>query len=298
MQTQMTLSSWMLLLFLSAIWGGSFFFNGVLVRELPTLTIVALRVSLAALFLWGYVFAKGVNVPKDKDLWIALATLGLINNAIPFGLIVYAQASITSGLASVLNATTPLFTILIAGTLLSDERFSGPKILGVAIGFLGVIVMIGTSALQGAEQNLIAQIASLGAAVSYGFAATFGRRFARLGIHPIVVATGQVTCSSLLLWPLAFWIDAPLNLPMPGASVWWSMIGLALFSTSLAYVVYFKLLETVGATNLSMVTFLVPVSAILLGLVFLDESLSTVQLIGMFLIALGLALIDGRLIKR
>lgn len=298
MQTQMTLSSWILLLFLSAIWGGSFFFNGVLVRELPTLTIVALRVSLAALFLWGYVFATGVNVPKDKDLWIALATLGLINNAIPFGLIVYAQASISSGLASVLNATTPLFTILIAGTLLSDERFSGPKILGVAIGFLGVIVMIGTSALQGAEQNLIAQIASLGAAVSYGFAATFGRRFARLGIHPIVVATGQVTCSSLLLWPLAFWIDTPLNLPMPGVSVWWSMIGLALFSTSLAYVVYFKLLETVGATNLSMVTFLVPVSAILLGLVFLDESLSTVQLVGMFLIALGLALIDGRLIKR
>lgn len=294
----MTLSSWILLLFLSAIWGGSFFFNGVLVRELPTLTIVALRVSLAALFLWGYVFATGVNVPKDKDLWIALATLGLINNAIPFGLIVYAQASISSGLASVLNATTPLFTILIAGTLLSDERFSGPKILGVAIGFLGVIVMIGTSALQGAEQNLIAQIASLGAAVSYGFAATFGRRFARLGIHPIVVATGQVTCSSLLLWPLAFWIDTPLNLPMPGVSVWWSMIGLALFSTSLAYVVYFKLLETVGATNLSMVTFLVPVSAILLGLVFLDESLSTVQLVGMFLIALGLALIDGRLIKR
>lgn len=295
---QMSASNWGTLMFLAFIWGGSFFFNGIAVQELPTLTIVALRVTLAAVFLWIYVIAIGLRIPTSLGVWAALAVMGVINNAIPFTFIVYAQTSISSGLASILNATTPLFTILVAGTLLTDERFSLRKIIGVVIGFGGVFVMMGTSAFHGQSDTIIAQCASLVAAVSYGFAATFGRRFARMGVHPILVATGQVTWSSLILWPIAFWIDAPLSLPMPSMSVWWALIGLALVSTSLAYVLYFKLLQSSGATNLSMVTFLVPVSAIILGILFLGEHLTAPQLIGMGLIGLGLLVIDGRIIRR
>lgn len=297
-QLQMTASNWGMLIFLSLIWGGSFFFNGIAVKELPTITIVALRVTLAAAFLWFYATVIGRKAPRSVTVWFALLLMGLINNAIPFSLIVYAQHSITSGLASILNATTPLFTILVAGTFLADERISSRKIIGVLIGFTGVFVMIGASAFHGLDKNIIAQLASLGAAISYGFAATFGRRFARLGVHPIYVATGQTTGAALILWPLAFWVDQPLSLAMPSAAVWWALIGLAVVSTSLAYVLYFKLLEAAGATNLSLVTFLVPVSAIFLGIMFLGEHLTQSQVIGMALIGLGLAVIDGRLIKR
>lgn len=297
-QLQMTASNWGMLIFLSLIWGGSFFFNGIAVKELPTITIVALRVTLAAAFLWFYAISQGHSAPRSIQVWGALFFMGLINNAIPFSLIVFAQQSISSGLASILNATTPLFTILVAGTFLTDERISTRKVLGVIVGFLGVFVMIGPSALDGHDSNLIAELASLGAAISYGFAATFGRRFARLGVHPIYVATGQTTAASAILWPLAFWVDSPLVLDMPSATVWWALIGLALVSTSLAYVLYFKLLQSAGATNLSLVTFLVPVSAIFLGIMFLGEHLTQSQVIGMALIGLGLTVIDGRLIKR
>jgi drug/metabolite transporter (DMT)-like permease len=295
---RMSSFDWVMLLSLSLIWGGSFFLNAVILTELPTLTLVAARVSLAAIALWGFAAITGRLRGLTPAVWAAFAVMGFLNNAIPFTFIVHAQTSISSGLASILNATTPLFTILVAGVFLSDERFSVLRLAGVAIGLFGVVVMIGTDALDGIGSSVWAQMFSLGAAVSYGFASVFGRRFRRLGIDPIQVAMGQVTMSSLMLWPVAIVLDRPFDLAMPSVTVWGALGVLSVICTACAYILYFKVLERAGATNISMVTFLVPVSAILLGILFLGETLHISHVIGMLLIGLGLIVIDGRMFSR
>jgi len=295
---RMSSFDWVMLLSLSLIWGGSFFLNAVILTELPTLTLVAARVSLAAIALWGFAAITGRLRGLTPAVWAAFAVMGFLNNAIPFTFIVHAQTSISSGLASILNATTPLFTILVAGVFLSDERFSVMRLAGVAIGLFGVVVMIGTDALDGIGISVWAQMFSLGAAVSYGFASVFGRRFRRLGIDPIQVAMGQVTMSSLMLWPVAIVLDRPFDLAMPSVTVWGALGVLSVICTACAYILYFKVLERAGATNISMVTFLVPVSAILLGILFLGETLHISHVIGMLLIGLGLIVIDGRMFSR
>jgi len=295
---RMSSFDWVMLLSLSLIWGGSFFLNAVILTELPTLTLVAARVSLAAIALWGFAAITGRLRGLAPAVWAAFAVMGFLNNAIPFTFIVHAQTSISSGLASILNATTPLFTILVAGVFLSDERFSVMRLAGVAIGLFGVVVMIGTDALDGIGSSVWAQMFSLGAAVSYGFASVFGRRFRRLGIDPIQVAMGQVTMSSLMLWPVAIVLDRPFDLAMPSVTVWGALGVLSVICTACAYILYFKVLERAGATNISMVTFLVPVSAILLGILFLGETLHISHVIGMLLIGLGLIVIDGRMFSR
>lgn len=288
---------WAMLLLLSVLWGGSFFFVGVAVRDLPTLTIVVLRVGLATLVLWGVIAVLRRPLPRNPHAWIASLGMGVLNNVIPFGLIVWGQQTIASGLASILNATTPLFTVAVAGLLLSDERINGRKLMGVAAGFTGVVVMIGPGALSGLGTDGLAQIACLGGALSYAFAGVFGRRFKRLGADPIVVAAGQVTGSTLVLAPLALVIDRPWALSMPSPSTWAAIVGLAVLSTALAYILYFQILQRAGATNLLLVTFLIPVSAIALGVLVLGERLSGPEIAGMALIGAGLLAIDGRVLN-
>lgn len=289
---------WAMLLTLSGLWGGSFFFVGIAVSALPTLSIVVLRVGLAAAVLWIVVLMTGRRLPRRKTIWLAFFQMGLLNNVIPFGLIVWGQRTIASGQASILNATTPLFTVMVAGLLLSDERVNGRKLIGVVIGFCGVTLMIGLDALSGLSSNVVAQIAILGAALSYACASVFGRRFKRFGIDPILTAAGQVTASTILLTPMALIVDRPWTLPMPSRLTWAAILGLAVLSTAIAYILYFRILERAGATNLSLVTFLIPVSAILLGTLFLGERLGWVGAMGMMLIAVGLVTIDGRLMDR
>lgn len=286
---------WSLLLLLSVVWGGSFFFVGVAVEALPPLTIVALRVSLAALALLLVVHYTGVRMVGEASIWVAFIFLGLLNNVLPFTLIVWGQTHIGSGLASILNATTPIFTLLAAHFLTRDEKLTHSKLIGVFIGFGGVVIMLGDEIREGINESFFAQLAILGAAVSYAFAAIFGRRFARLGIKPIVIATGQVTASSVFLIPLALFFDRPFTLPMPGVEIWLAISGLGLISTAFAYILYFRILATAGATNLLLVTLLIPVSAILLGTVVLGEQLVIKQFAGMALISIGLLSIDGRL---
>ena len=289
---------WVMLITLATVWGGSFLFNAILVAELPVITIVAIRVTVAALALWGFARVTGRKIPTTPQVWGALLILGVLNNAIPFSLIVQGQTQITSGLASILNATTPLFTILVAGFFLTDERFSILRVLGVIVGFSGVILMVGPEALGGLEADFWAQLCALGAALSYGFASVFGRRFRELKVDPVMVATGQVTMSSLVLWPIALWIDGPQDILGLSFNAAASMFGLAVLCTSFAYIVYFLILERAGATNISLVTFLVPISAIILGVLVLGESIFIKEIIGMTLIGLGLAIIDGRLFQR
>ena len=292
----MSTKDWSMLLLLSCLWGGSFFFIGVAVTELPPLTIVTLRVGLAAIILWIFFLVSGQEIPKSLKLWRTFFVLGLLGNAIPFSLIVWGQTHITSGLASIINATTPLFTILIAGTLLSDERITGGKLIGVALGILGVAVLIiGPSRMIEITSDTTAQLAVVGAAISYGFATVYGRRFKAMGISPLTTVIGQVTTATVILLPLALIVERPDQLSNPSIQVWFAVFSLAAFSTVLAYILFFRILSSAGATNVVLVTFLVPITASLLGWLVLDEQLYIEHFIGMAFIGLGLASIDGRL---
>jgi drug/metabolite transporter (DMT)-like permease len=289
---------WSMLLALSILWGGSFFFVGVAVKALPPFTIVLLRVAIAAAALQLVLRATGKAMPWDRKTWLAFFGMGLLNNAIPFSLIVWGQTHIASGLASILNATTPLFTVLVAHVLTADERLSRGRIVGVLLGLAGVIALIGPQALTGLGKDVMAQFAILGAAISYAFAGIFGRRFKRMGVPPLATAAGQVTASSALLFPVALIVDRPWTLSVPELPVWAAILGVALLATALAYILFFRILASAGAVNLMLVTFLIPVSAILLGSAFLGETLATMDFAGMALIGMGLAAIDGRLAVR
>ncbi|MFK0384461.1 DMT family transporter [Agrobacterium sp. NPDC090273] len=295
---QMDAKEWGMLVALSLLWGGSFFFIGIAVKELPPVTIVTLRVFLAAIALLIVCRVMGLHLPRQGAVWRAFFGMGLLNNIIPFCLIVWGQTHIASGLASVLNATTPLFTVIVAHFLTTDEKMTGNKLAGVLIGFAGVATMIGSTAFAGATSGFWGQIAILGAAISYAFASIFGRRFKAMGVPPLMTATGQISSSTLMLIPLALLIDKPWTLTMPGLETWGALVGIALLSTALAYLIFFRILATAGATNLALVTFLIPVSAILLGSMFLGERLEPKHFAGMAMIAAGLAAIDGRLLRR
>ncbi|MES5043997.1 DMT family transporter [Rhizobium nepotum] len=297
-QKQMDAGEWGMLVALSLLWGGSFFFIGIAVKELPPVTIVALRVSLAATALLIVCRIMGLHLPREGAVWRAFFGMGLLNNIIPFCLIVWGQTHIASGLASILNATTPLFTVIVAHFLTTDEKMTSNKLAGVLIGFVGVATMIGPAAFGGAASNLWGQLAILGAAISYSFAGIFGRRFKAMGVPPLMTATGQISSSTLMLIPAALLIDKPWTLAMPSLGTWGALVGIALLSTALAYLIFFRILATAGATNLALVTFLIPVSAILLGSLILGEQLEVKHFAGMAMIAAGLAAIDGRLFRR
>lgn len=294
----MSPAQWAMLITLSIVFGGSFFFNGVIVRDLPPLTIVFFRVALAAVALHLYLRATGRALPWSGAVWRMFFAMGALNNVIPFTLIVYGQTQIASGVASILNAMTPLFTVVVAHCWTDDEKLSGPRIAGVFAGLGGVAVMMGGATLGGGWGTVAAYLACLGAALAYGFAAVYGRRFREAAIDPLAVATGQVTASSVLMLPLMLAVDRPWTLAMPEVDSVLALVGLAIVSTAFAYLLYFRILSGAGATNLSLVTFLVPVSAILLGIAFLDEVLLPRHMIGMALIGVGLALVDGRLFRR
>ena len=289
---------WAMLLLLSFLWGGSFFFISVAVSELPPFTLVTMRVGLAAVTLWLVLLVSGYPIPKSPEVWRAFVMMGLLGNALPFSLIAWGQTHIGAGLASIINATTPIFTILIAGAFLSDEHITPRKMLGVTAGLAGVIVLIGPSALLELGTNTMAQLAVIGAAVSYSCATVFGRRFKAMGISPLDTAVGQVTASTIILLPVVWFIDKPLQLANPSLQVWLAVLALAIFSTAFAYILFFRILSSSGATNVVLVTFLAPVTASLLGWLMLDEQLQAKHFIGMGCIGLGLAIIHGRLWAR
>jgi drug/metabolite transporter (DMT)-like permease len=293
----MTPLEWGLLVALSVLWGGSFFFNGIAVKELPTFTVVTSRVALAAVILLAALRLGGTRMRTAPGLWAAFFAMGLLNNAIPFSLIVWGQSHIASGLAAILNATTPLFTVIVA-SLTAHEKLTAGRAAGVVVGLIGVAVMTGADALRALGADVAAQLACLAAALSYAFAGVFGRRFRTMGVTAMETAAGQLTASSVVLLPVTLVLDKPWTLAAPSVAAIAALIGLAALSTALAYVLYFRILATAGATNLLLVTFLIPVSAIILGIAFLDEVLRPKHLLGMALIGCGLAAIDGRLWNR
>lgn len=289
---------WLMLLALSMIWGGSFLFAKLAVSAIPPFGVVAGRVAIASLCLAITLAALGVGFPRSAATWRAFFGMGLLNNVIPFSLIFWGQTTIGAGMASILNATTPLFTVLAAHGLTGDERLTWNRIVGVLVGFTGVAMMIGPELLEGLGSNAAAQIACLGGAVSYAFAGLFGRRFARMGVPPLHAAFGQLTASSLIVVPLLLAFGKPWTWTMPGAAALGALVALAVLCTAFAYVLFFSILGSAGATNISLVTFLIPPSAILLGAVFLGERLGWTDFAGMGLIVIGLAAIDPRVATR
>jgi drug/metabolite transporter (DMT)-like permease len=284
---------WALLLILSILWGGSFFFTKVALAEIPPLSLVLGRAGLAAVTLVTVLHLTGYRFRGGIAAWRRYLVMGTLNNLIPFTLLFWAQTHIASGLASILNATTPLFTALLAHVLTSDERLGVGKAAGILIGFSGAVVMIGPEVLGGLGAHALAEIAAVLAAVSYACAGIYGRRFK--GEPPIVTAAGQLTCTALTMLPIALFVDRPWQLASPHAHIWGALAGLVLLSTALGYILYFRILATAGATNLLLVTFLIPVSALLLGVLILGEGLARGEIAGMLLIFGGLALIDGRI---
>lgn len=293
-RTVMNRGDWLILGILAVIWGGAFFFIGVAVRHVPPLTYVWLRLTIAAAAMWFYLYVKGQKLGLPRQVWVSILLLALLNNALPFTLFGWGQTHIASGLASILNATTPIWGVVVAHFLTHDERMTPRKIAGVLLGFGGVATMIGPSLLASLGTSALAQVACVTASLCYALAAVWARRFRRMGVSPLSVTTGQLTAGALMMLPLSILVDQPWTHPFPPLTAWGAIVALALFCTAFGYVLYFRLIETSGATNALLVTLLVPPVAIVLGALFLNETLAVQDFLGLGLIALGLAAIDGR----
>jgi drug/metabolite transporter (DMT)-like permease len=295
-QKTMSARDWGQLLLLGAIWGGSFFFARIAVGEIQPLVLVLFRVAIAAAALHVYLAAHGPSFRLALPYAGSFFVLALLNNVIPFSLIFLGQTELGAGLAAVLNATTPFWTVILANAMTVDEKLSWNKIAGVLLGIAGTAVMIGPGLIAGLGGPVWAKFALVGASLSYAFALIFARRFKAL--PPPVVATGQLTASTIIMIPVVLAVYGSSGLFDASLPVWSAVLALALLSTAFAYILYFNLISSAGATNASLVTLIVPVSATLLGIAFLGERMDIIEAIGMALIALGLVTIDGRLFRR
>ncbi len=285
---------WSLLGLLSVLWGGSFFFNGVVLRELPPLTLVFLRVALASIILLPLLPLYRIGFPKGISGWKTFFAIGLLNNVLPFSLIVLGQTYIASGLASILNATTPLFTIMVMAAA-GEEQLQTRRIAGIIAGLVGVIILHGAGH-QLATGQAIGIMLCLAAAFSYGLSALLARRLLS-NSPPLGTATFQLLASTAMMVVVAAVFERPWQLPMPGTATWLAVFGLAALSTALAYIVFFQILRRSGATNVMLVTLLIPVTAILLGYLVLGETISLREIIGALVIGNALLLIDGRVLN-
>ncbi len=293
----MSALDWGKLLLLGGIWGGSFFFARIAVAEMHPLTLVLFRVAIAAAALHVYLLARGPSFRLALPMAGSFFLLGLINNVLPFSLIFAGQTQMGAGLASVLNATTPFWTVLVANALTTDEKVTWNKAAGILLGIVGVAVMVGPGVIASLGGPVWAKLAMIGASLSYAFALVFSRRsFAN--VPPVIVATGQLTASTIIMAPVVLLWNGVTGQLAASAPVWAAVFALALVSTAFAYILYFGLVRSAGATNASLVTLIVPVSAILLGLIFLGERLELFEVAGMVLIGLGLVTIDGRIFVR
>jgi drug/metabolite transporter (DMT)-like permease len=289
----MTGFAWLQLLLLGAIWGGSFFFARIAVQAVPPLTLVLFRVAVAALALHLYLLSRGIWFWDYRQHALEFAGLGLLMNVIPFSLLFIGQTVLGAGIESILNATTPIWTVVVATLLTVDEKATLNKLGGILLGIFGIVVMIGPGVLTGLGGPLWAEMAVIGATLSYAFAGILAKRFK--GVPPTVTSTGQMTAATIIMIPVVFLYDGVPDVANIDAGVWSAILGLGLLSTAFAYILYFSIVRAAGATNASLVTLIVPVSAILLGTIFLGERLAAKDFLCMALIALGLLTIDGRL---
>ncbi len=290
----MTLTDWFGLVVLSVIWGSSFLFVELAVDHVTPFMIVFARVGLAALALILYCRLKKFHIPFEGRHILQYVVMGFLAHALPFTLITWGQTQITAGLASIFNATTPLFTVLMAHFCLMDERAKTTKFIGVLTGFFGVAVLIGGGKDELTLDTILGQLACLCAGISYALSIVYGRRFS--GLKPAGIAAATLTSATLLIAPFAFFYGSPAT-TLPPAGALAAIVILALLCTAIAYIIYYWILAQAGATNLSLVTFLIPASAIMLGAVFLNETLALNHIAGLGLIFCGLILVDGQVLR-
>lgn len=296
MRQGIDLVSWLLLLLLATLWSTSFIFNEIALLELDPFAVACGRVATGALTIWVFVLIGRFRMPASPRAWGCFAVLGLLNNAVPFSLILWGQERIQGGEAAILNATTPIFAVLIGHFMTTDDRLSANRVAGIGLGIGGVALLVGVETLAFGPQTVWGYLAIIGASVSYGFAAQAARRLMG-GMPGPVMATGMLTMSTLWMIPVVAWLGAPLPASL-GAPTVLSVLFLGALCSAVAYIVYFAILRRAGATNLMLVTMLIPPGTLLLGAVFLDERFGGNDFAGLALIVAALVVIDGRILQR
>ena len=293
LQKTMTGRAWAEMMLLATIWGGSFLAIRIALDEITPLTSVAHRTGWAMLVLWGVVAAMRLPLPRDPRVWVGFLGMGLLNNAIPFGLMAWGQLHVEVGLTSILNASTAIFGVIMAALFFADERMTTRKAVGVLLGFFGVATAIGLDNFRSFDLRSLAQLAIIAGTVSYALAAVWARHFLG-GLAPQVAAAGMLTGSTLITLPLAWIVDGPISLDQ--APVTFAAIGYyAVIATAGAYLLYYRVLAIAGSGNLMLVTLLVAPVSITLGAVVRGEALSPNAFTGFALLALGLAILHGRI---
>ncbi|MDJ0825499.1 MAG: DMT family transporter [Rhodobacter sp.] len=298
MSAQKTLSgrAWAELMLLSAIWGGSFLSIRVALDEIGFVTSVAHRVVWAALVLWVVVLLRRLPLPRDPKVWGAFLAMGVLNNVLPFSLMAWGQLHIETGLTAILNAATAIFGVLVAALLFHDERLSLRRGIGVGLGFLGVAVAIGLGNLISFDLRSLAQLAVLAGALSYALASAWGRA-TLAGLPPQIAAAGMLTGSSLVMLPAALWLEGVPSFALQ-ADTAIAIAYYAVAATAFAYLLYYRVLASAGSGNLMLCTLLIPPVAIVLGALVRGEALLPQAYLGFVLLAAGLVILDGRLVRR
>lgn len=287
--------AWALLALLGVIWGGSFLSIRIALDEVGFLTSVVHRTGWAMVILWIYVLLRRLPVPMTRNVWIGFLGMGLLNNAIPFSLMSWGQLTIESGLTSILNASTAIFGVVMAAIFFADERLSARKLFGVSLGFFGVATAIGLEHLLAFDPRSLAQLAVIGGTISYAFAVVWARKWLS-GLAPEVAAAGMLTGSTLVMLPIAWMFEGPISLALK--PVTWIAIGYyTVIATAFAYLLYYRILALAGSGNVMLVTLLIPPVAIVLGAVVLEEALHNRAYFGFCLLALGLVILDGRVLR-
>ena len=289
----MTSRSWAMLMMLAFIWGGTFFLSEILLLEMSPFQIVFHRVGIAALVMYAFIKFRGKSLPRDLKTWGVLGVMGILNNALPFSAIVFGQQYITAGLASILNSTTAFFGVIITAMILSDERITLPKLTGVLLGMLGVVIIMGFDALAHLSLTNIGQYLIIVSSISYAFAGVWGRLFVRdLGVE--VTTTGMLITSAVWMFTLCVSVE---GFPIEALSLrsTAAVLTFAILCTSVAYLLYFAILAEAGASNLMLVTIIIPAFAIILDALFLDELVSSMDMVGFTIIAIGLLVTGGKI---
>lgn len=290
----MKLKNLLLLILLAALWGPSFLFIKIAVAEIPPLTLVLGRVGIAAVLLTLFLWAQGKTLPRSRTVWRHLAVMGFIHNTIPFVLFGWGEQYIDSAMASILNGTTPLFTIILAHYFVGDDRLTPAKLVGALIGFAGLLLLITPSLTDGVQVTTWGLLAVSLAAAMYGVAIVYSRNHLR-GLPPLVAPAGQMIMATIYLLPLSLLVDRPFSLPPLSLPVVGAMAALGVFGTAVAFVVYYRLIETAPASYVSMTTYIIPVFGVVLGVLVLSEKLTWHAYAGFALILLGVMIVNGLL---
>ena len=294
----MSTADWVTLLVLALLWGGSFFFIEVALRGFDPLTLVFARTAVGAAILWGVALLAGKHFPRDFATWRSLLVQALLNNVIPLILFSWGQTQISGGLAAIFNATTPVWGVLIAHLWIAGERLTVARAVALVLGVAGVAVTVGGDAIRGLGAHLLPQLACLVGAFSYSVAGILGRRFSDTGVDPIVTAAGSLAMAAVVTLPLMLAFGQPWHAAPPSLASWGALAALGVLSSALGFLLYYRLLASAGATNTMLVTFLIPITPIILGWLVLGESLAPQHFVGLALIACGLVALDGRLALR